>query len=143
MIPCFHDICFEQIQIFLIMRGHYDVAPESILDRRLAEMERKEILEKLKTTEAEIRINLEAAQHKRNEILASAQQQARKLEDDGERRIKTEREKMLNTAKKEIEAKRQHALKKAAAEAEEQKKNAQIKKAKDFFVKKFEEHVHV
>jgi vacuolar-type H+-ATPase subunit H len=125
------------------MRGHYDVAPETILDRRLNVMERKEILEKLKATEEEIRNNLEAAQHKRNEILASAQQHARKLEDDGERRIKTERENMLNAAKKEIEVKRQRVLKKAAAEAEAQKKNAQINKAKEFFVKKFEEYVHV
>ena len=64
------------------------------------EMERKEILEKLKTTEAEIRENLEAAQHKRNEILTQAQKQARKLEDDGERQIKTERENMLECSKK-------------------------------------------
>jgi vacuolar-type H+-ATPase subunit H len=60
-----------------------------MLSGSVNEMERKEILEKLKTTEAEIRENVEAAQHKRNEILASAQKQARKLEDDGERRIKT------------------------------------------------------
>jgi len=106
-------------------------------------MERKEILEKLKTTEAEIRENVEAAQHKRNEILASAQNQARKIEDDGERRIKTERENLFCAAKKEIEEKRQRILKKATADAEAQKKKAQIKKAKEFFVKKFEEYVHV
>ena len=64
-------------------------------------MERKEILEKLKTVEAEIRSNIEAAQHKKNEILAQAQKQAQKLEEEGERRIKTEREKLLTTAKKE------------------------------------------
>ena len=106
-------------------------------------MERKEILEKLKTTEAEIRENVEAAQHKRNEILAAAQKQARKLEDDGERRIKTERDNLFCAAKKEIEEKRQRALKKATADAEEQKKKAQINKAKEFFVKKFEDYVHV
>jgi vacuolar-type H+-ATPase subunit H len=107
------------------------------------EMERKEILEKLKTTEAEIRENIEAAQHKRNEILAQAQKQARKLEDEGERRIKTERENLLNAAKKEIEEKRQRVLKKATADAEAQKKKAQIKKTIEFFVKKFEEYVNV
>jgi vacuolar-type H+-ATPase subunit H len=106
-------------------------------------MERKEILEKLKTTEAEIRENLEVAQHERNEILAQAQKQAQKLEDDGERRIKTEQETMLSAAKKEIEAKRQRILKKAIADAEIQKKKAQIKKTIEFFVKKFEEYVHV
>jgi vacuolar-type H+-ATPase subunit H len=99
-----------------------------MLSGSVNEMERKEILEKLKTTEAEIRENVEAAQHKRNEILAQTQKQARKIEDDGERRIKTERE---------------NPLKKATADAEAQKKKAQIKKAKEFFVKKFEEYVHV
>jgi vacuolar-type H+-ATPase subunit H len=103
-----------------------------MLSGSVNEMERKEILEKLKTTEAEIRENVEAAQHKRNEILAQAQKQARKLEDDGERQIKTERENLLSAV-----------LKKATADAEAQKKNAQIKKAKEFFVKKFEEYVHV
>jgi len=39
-----------------------------MLNGSVNEMERKEILEKLKTTEAEIRENVEAAQHKRNEI---------------------------------------------------------------------------
>jgi vacuolar-type H+-ATPase subunit H len=114
-----------------------------MLSGSVNEMERKEILEKLKTTEAEIRENVEAAQHKRNEILASAQKQARKLEDDGERQIKTERENLFSAAKKEIEEKRQRVLKKATADAEAQKKKAQIKKTIEFFVKKFEEYVHV
>jgi vacuolar-type H+-ATPase subunit H len=125
------------------MKGHYDVAPKSMLNGSVNEMERKDILEKLKTIEAEIRENIEATQHKRNEILSQAQKQARKLEDDGERRIKTERENLLSAAKKEIEEKRQRVLKKATADAEAQKKKAQIKKAKEFFVKKFEEYVHV
>jgi len=114
-----------------------------MLSGSVDEMERKEILEKLKTTEAEIRENVEVAQHKRNEILAEAQKQARKLEDEGERRIKTERENLLSAAKKEIEEKRQRVLKKAIADAEVQKKKAQIKKTIEFFVKKFEEYVHV
>jgi vacuolar-type H+-ATPase subunit H len=50
---------------------------------------------------------------------------------------------MLSAAKKEIEEKRQHVLKKATADAEAQKKKAQIKKTIEFFVKKFEEYVHV
>ena len=91
-------------------------------------MERKEILEKLKTTEIEIRNNIEAAQHKRNEIFSQTQKQAQKLEDDGERRLKTERERLLATAKKEIDAKRQRIHKKAMAEAEELKKKVQMKK---------------
>jgi vacuolar-type H+-ATPase subunit H len=125
------------------MKGHYGVASISMLRGSGKEMERKEILEKLKITEAEIRENIEAAQHKRNEILAQAQKQARKLEDEGERRIKTERENLLNAAKKEIEEKRQRVLKKATSDAEAQKKKAQIKKTIEFFVKKFEEYVNV
>ena len=106
-------------------------------------MERKEILEKLKTTEIEIRNNIEAAQHKRNEIFSQTQKQAQKLEDDGERRLKTERERLLATAKKEIDAKRQRIHKKAMAEAEELKKKVQMKKAKEFFIEKFKEYVNV
>jgi vacuolar-type H+-ATPase subunit H len=106
-------------------------------------MERKEILEKLKSTEEEIRSDIEAAQHKRNEILAQAQKQAQKLEDDGERRIKAEREDLLIAAKKEIDKKRQRVLKKAMADAETLKKKAQINKAKNLFVEKFKEYVHV
>jgi vacuolar-type H+-ATPase subunit H len=106
-------------------------------------MERKEILEKLKSTEAEIRKNIEVAQHKRNEILTEAQKQAQKLEEDGERQIKEEREKLLTAAKKEIEKKRAALLKKAATEAEELKKKAQIQQAKQAFLERFQEYIHV
>jgi len=106
-------------------------------------MQRKEILEKLKSTEAEIRSNIDAAQHKRNEILTQAQKQAQKLENEGEQRMKKEREEALAAAKKEIELKRQHVLKKAMTDAEALKKKAQIKKATDFFVKEFMESIHV
>jgi vacuolar-type H+-ATPase subunit H len=105
-------------------------------------MDRKEVLEKLKSTETEIRNNVETAQHKRNEIMAHAQKQAQKLEDDGERRIKTDREELLAAAKKEIDQRRQRVLKKAALEAEELKKKAHIKTAKEFFIEKFKEYVH-
>jgi vacuolar-type H+-ATPase subunit H len=106
-------------------------------------MERKEILEKLKSTEAEVRSNIDAAQHKRNEILTQAQKQAQKLEDDGEKRMKTEREEALAAAKKEIEQKRQRVLKKAMTDAETLKKKAQIQKTKEFFVEEFMEFLHV
>lgn len=106
-------------------------------------MERKEILEKLRSTEAEIRSEIEAAHHKRNEILASAQKQAQKLEEEGERRMKAEREKAFAAAKKEIEGKRQRVLKKAASDAEALQKKAQIKKAKELFLKEFTEFIHV
>jgi len=106
-------------------------------------MERKEILEKLKSTEAEIRNNIDAAQHKRNEILAQAQKQAQKLEDEGEQRMKEEREALLGVAKKEIGEKRQRIVKKALADAEAAKKKAQINKAKEFFIGEFMEFVHV
>jgi vacuolar-type H+-ATPase subunit H len=106
-------------------------------------MERKEILEKLKSTEAEIRGNIDTAQHKRNEILTQAQKQAQKLEDDGERRIKVERDAVFAAAKKEIGEKRQRVVTKAMVDAEALKKKAQIKKAKEFFVEEFMEFVHV
>jgi vacuolar-type H+-ATPase subunit H len=106
-------------------------------------MDRKEILEKLKKTEEEIRSNIEAAQHRKNEILTKALKQGQKLEEDGERRIKAEREKLLTAAKKEIEEKRQRILKKAQIDADAMKKKAQTKKAKEFFIEKFKEYVHV
>jgi vacuolar-type H+-ATPase subunit H len=106
-------------------------------------MERKEILEKLKSTEAEIRSNIEVAQHKRNEILARTQKQAQKLEEDGERQIRDDREKSLNAARKEIEKKRAARLKKATMEAEDLKKKAQVQKAKEIFLEKFQEYIHV
>jgi vacuolar-type H+-ATPase subunit H len=106
-------------------------------------MDRKEILEKLKSTEAEIRSDIEAAQHKRNEILAQAQKQGQKLEDEGDRRMRAERENLLAAAKKEIEEKRQRIIKKAMADADALKKKAQVKKAKELFLEEFMESLHV
>jgi vacuolar-type H+-ATPase subunit H len=106
-------------------------------------MERKEILEKLKIAEAEIRSNIEVALHKKNEILSQTQKQAQKLEEEGERQIKREREKLLTVAKKESDEKRQRILKKAHADAEAMKKKAQIKKAQEFFIENFKEYMHV
>lgn len=125
------------------MRGHYGVVPYRVAIGCVQTMERKEILEKLKSTEAEIRNNIDAAQHKRNEILAQAQKQAQKLEDEGEQRMKEEREALLGVAKKEIGEKRQRIVKKALADAEAAKKKAQINKAKEFFIGEFMEFVHV
>ncbi|DAC72501.1 MAG TPA: hypothetical protein DSN98_05010 [Thermoplasmata archaeon] len=125
------------------MKGHYGVIPISESLGRVKQMERKEILEKLKSTEEEIRISIEAAQHKKNEMLTSAQKQAQKLEDDGERLLKSERDELLAAAKKEIDQKRQRILKKAATDAETLKKKAQLKKAEEFFVEKFKEYLHV
>jgi vacuolar-type H+-ATPase subunit H len=106
-------------------------------------MERKEILEKLKSTEAEIRRNIEVAQHKRNEIVASAQKHAQKLEDDGEQRLKREREELLSVAKKQIDEERARKLKKATTAAEEFKKKARVQKAKEVFIERFKEYIHV
>jgi len=123
--------------------GHYGVILLLVPIGSVPEMERKEILEKLKTTEAEIRKSIETAQHKRNELLAQAQKQVQKLEDDAEQKRKAEREELLATAKEEIEKNRQRALKKAHADADILKKKAQIKKAREFFIKKFTEYMHV
>ncbi|MCU0850274.1 MAG: hypothetical protein MUC80_03240 [Candidatus Thermoplasmatota archaeon] len=106
-------------------------------------MERKEILEKIKTTEKEIQANIDAAQHKRNEILTQAQKHAQKLQDEAEKTMKAERETQLIAAKKEIGDKRQKIIKKAMTEAETMKKKAQVEKAKEFFVQEFMEFIHV
>jgi vacuolar-type H+-ATPase subunit H len=106
-------------------------------------MERKEILEKLKTTEAEISQKIGQAEHKRNEVLMRAQKQARKLEEENELKMKAERDGMFTAARKTIEEERRRVLKKATAEADLLKKKAQVKKAQDFFIRKFEEFVHV
>jgi vacuolar-type H+-ATPase subunit H len=102
-------------------------------------MERKEILEKIKTTEKEIQTSIDAAQHKRNEILAQAQ----KLQDEAEKTMKGQRETQLIAAKKEIEDKRQKTIKKAITEAETIKKKAHVEKAKEFFIQEFMEFIHV
>ncbi len=125
------------------MMAHYGVVPPKPTTGCVETMDRKEILEKLKTTEAEIRSDIDAAQHKRNEILIQAQKQGQKLEDDGEQRMKAERENALAAAKKDVEEKRQRVVKKAVADAETLKKKAQVKKAKDFFIKEFLESLHV
>jgi vacuolar-type H+-ATPase subunit H len=106
-------------------------------------MERKEILEKIKTTEKEIQANIDAAQHKRNEILAQAQKQAQKLQDEAEKTMKGKRETQLIAAKKEIGDKRQKTIKKAMTEAETIKKKAHVEKAKEFFIQEFMEFIHV
>jgi vacuolar-type H+-ATPase subunit H len=125
------------------MMGYYGVVPSKPTPGCVQTMDRKEILEKLKSTEAEIRSNIDAAQHKRNEVLTHAQKQAQKLEDDAERRMKAEREEMLAAAKKDIGEKRQRVARKAMADADTLKKKAQIKKAQDFFIQEFMESLHV
>jgi len=106
-------------------------------------MERKEILEKLKTTEADIQRKIEQAEHTRNEILTHAQKQARKLAEDHETQMKKERDAMIGAARKQIEEERRRVCQKAAAEADRLKKNAQVKKTQELFIRKFKESVHV
>lgn len=106
-------------------------------------MEQKEILEKLKSTELKIHNDIQEAQQKRNEILTQARKQAIKLEEDYEKRMKGEREKMLHDASQEIQTRRIAALKKATADAEVMKKKVQVKKAKEYFIIQFKEFVHV
>jgi vacuolar-type H+-ATPase subunit H len=106
-------------------------------------MERKEILEKLKITEADLSKKIEQAEHKRNEILTHAQKEVRKLEEDHEQQLKKERDTMLATARKQIEEERRRVLQKATMEADQLQKNAQVKKAQEVFVRKFKESIHV
>jgi vacuolar-type H+-ATPase subunit H len=106
-------------------------------------MERKEILEKLKATEADIKKKIEQAEHTRNEILMHAQKQARKLEEDHEQQLKKERDAMLAAARKQIEEERRRVLHQATTEADQLKKNAQVKKAQELFIRNFKESIHV
>lgn len=123
--------------------GDYGVVPSKPTTGCVQIMDRKEILQKLKSTEAEIRSNIDTAQHKRNEIITQAQKQAQKLENDGELRLNAERNEMLAAAKKDIGEKRQRVVHKAMSDADTLKKKAQIKKAKDFFIEEFMEFFHV
>jgi vacuolar-type H+-ATPase subunit H len=123
--------------------GHYGVVPYNASIGSVQQMEQKEILEKIKSTEAEIRKNIDAAQHKRNEMLTQAQKQAQKLEEEEEQRMRTERDALLAAAKKEREKKRQTVIKKAYDDAEKIKKNAEVKKAKELFLEEFMEFLNV
>ena len=107
------------------------------------EMERKEILENLKITEAKIRKKTEDAHKKGNELILQALARSKKLEDENEQIIKAEREKMRAIMKKDIEKERQRTIKKVLSETEMLKKKARVNEAKKFFVSKFEEYIHV
>jgi ATP synthase H subunit len=106
-------------------------------------MERKEILEKLKTTEADITKKIEQAEHERNQILTHAQKEAHKLEEDHEQQLKKERDAMLAAARKQIDEERRRVLQKATMEADQLQKSAQVKKAQELFNRKFKESIHV
>lgn len=106
-------------------------------------MERKEIIEKIKTTETEIQKKIEKAEHTRNEILTHAQKQARKLEEDHEQQMKKEWDAMVTAARKQIEEERHRVIQQATTEADRLKKGAQMKKAQELFICKFKESVHV
>ncbi|HVQ01312.1 MAG TPA: hypothetical protein VMT57_07340 [Candidatus Thermoplasmatota archaeon] len=106
-------------------------------------MERKEILEKLKTAEADIAKKIEQAEHQRNEILAHTQKQAHQLEEAYEQQLKKDRDAMFTAARSQIEEERHHTLNKATMEAEQLQKQAQTKKAQDLFLRKFKESTHV
>ena len=107
------------------------------------EMERKEILESLKITEAKIRKKTEDAHKKGNELILQALAKSKKLEDENEQVLKTESEKMLTKIKKDIDKERQRTIKKVLSETEVLKKKAKVNEAKKFFISKFEEYIHV
>jgi vacuolar-type H+-ATPase subunit H len=106
-------------------------------------MERKEILETLKATEAELQRKTEQAEHTSNEILARAQKQARKLVEDHEQQIKQEQDAMVTAARKQIDEERRHVLQQATTDADRLKKTAQVKKAQEVFIRRFKEFLHV
>jgi vacuolar-type H+-ATPase subunit H len=107
------------------------------------EMERKEILDTLKTTEVQIRAKIGSAQKKGNEILEHARKQIKKMEEEQEKNMIAEQEKILAEAKKEIDVERHTVLQKARADADQLKTKAQVTKATELFIKRFEEYLHV
>jgi vacuolar-type H+-ATPase subunit H len=106
-------------------------------------MERKEILDNLKTTEVNIREKIEAAQKKSNEILEQARKQVKKLQDEQEKYLQAEQETIFAEVKKNIDVERHTTLQKARADADQLKTKAQVTKAKELFLKRFEEYLHV
>ena len=106
-------------------------------------MGRKEILDKLKVTEDDLHKKIEHAQKRKNEIIESAQRQARKLENEVEVKIKKYLDDMLDSAKKELEKERKTVLDQANEQAEMLKQKAQIDKAIEFYINKFKEQLNV
>jgi len=105
-------------------------------------MERREILENLKRTEADVRVRIDAAQKKAAEVKDHAMKQAKAVQRDADRQAAEEVARRLTEAKTAFEKDRRRALSAAVAEADALKARAQVKKAQAFFLSKFDEYLH-
>jgi vacuolar-type H+-ATPase subunit H len=105
-------------------------------------MDRREILESLKRTEADVQAKIEAAKKKATETKDHAMKQAKTLQRDTERQAAEENTRRVAEAKAALEKDRKRALTAASAEAEALKARAQVSKVKTFFLSKITEYLH-
>lgn len=106
-------------------------------------MERSDILENLKRTEAAVRETIEAANRQAAEMKDQAAKKARRLIAEGEAKVCADCDLAVATTRQELERERQRTLAAARADADSLKKRAKGAQARDFFISKFKEHVHV
>ena len=106
-------------------------------------MERQDILEQLKRTEADVKARVEAAEKKAAEIKDYASKQAKALAYEGEQQAAKDAQQILSEAKTAFDRERQRALAVATAEANGLRQKAQVTKAQEYFLIKFHEYLHV
>jgi vacuolar-type H+-ATPase subunit H len=105
-------------------------------------MDRREILESLKRTEADVHVRIEAAKKKAAETKDHAMKQAKTLQRDAEHQAAEEAARRLAEVKVALEKDRKRALAAAETEAEALKARVQVSKVKTFFLSKFTEYIH-
>ena len=106
-------------------------------------MEQKEILDKIKSTEAKIRKKVDDAHKKGNEIIFKALEKSKNLDEENDLALVDENKKLLEENKKETEKERKLAIKNAYIETENLKKKAKVSETKKFFISKFQEYTDV
>jgi vacuolar-type H+-ATPase subunit H len=105
-------------------------------------MERREILEQLKRTEADVHTRIEAANKKAAEMKDHAMKQAKTLQRDAERQASEETARRVAEVKAALAKDRKRAVAAAETEAEALKGRIQVSKVKSFFLSKFIEYLH-
>ena len=106
-------------------------------------MDRQDILEQLKRTESDVKARIDAAEKHAAEIRDHAAKQAKTILHEGEQKAAQDAAKQLTDAKAAFTKERQRALATASADADAIRSKAQVKKAEEFFLKKFNESLHV
>ena len=106
-------------------------------------MDRQDILEHLKRTEADVKARVEAAEKKAAEIKDHAGKQAKAILHEGEQQAAKDAQRLLSEANAVFNTERQRVLAAATAEAAGLKQKAQVTKAQEYFLSKFHEYLHV